>query len=230
VWTKNFALPLATLFAVSACGGSGNVQLDTVEQRGSYAIGVNIGRDMLRAGPDFDFNAIKAGLSDALAEADLKLTDEELAQSFQEFSDLAREQAQGASAEAAGANEAEGAAFLEENGARDGVMTTASGLQYEVVTEGSGPRPTPSDRVAVNYVGTLIDGTQFDAGTNPDQPVVFGVTQVIAGWTEGLQLMTVGSVYRLFVSGNLAYGQGGSGPQIGPNATLIFEVTLIGIQ
>ena len=230
MWTRNFALPVVAVLAASACSGSSNVQLETLEQRGSYAVGVNLGRDMLNAGADFDFDALLAGVNDVVAEAETRMTDEEMAQAFQEFSTAAREQAESRASGLAEANLAEGAAFLVENGARDGVMTTASGLQYEVVTEGTGARPTPSDRVAVNYVGTLIDGTQFDASTDPEQPAVFGVGHVISGWTEGLQLMTVNSVYKFYVPADLGYGQAGSAPSIGPIATLIFEVTLLEIQ
>ncbi len=223
-------VPLAVLAAFSACDAGGNVQLETIEQRGSYAVGVNVGQSMVSDGVDFDYDALQAGLRDVVSGGEVKMTHEELQLAFQEFSTMARAQAQERAAEVAATNLTEGAAFLAENGARDGVNTTESGLQWEVVTEGTGARPTAQDRVAVNYVGTLIDGTEFDSSRDPEQPAVFGVNQVIPGWAEALQLMTEGSIYKVYVPGHLGYGMQGSGPLIGPNATLVFEVTLLGIQ
>jgi FKBP-type peptidyl-prolyl cis-trans isomerase len=133
--------------------------------------------------------------------------------------------AQGGGTPAAGA----GAAFLAENAQKVGVVTTASGLQYRVITEGSGSRPGPTDTVTVNYRGTLIDGTQFDSSYDRGQPATFPLNQVIAGWTEGLQLMTVGSTYEFVIPSQLGYGASGQGP-IPPNAVLIFEVELLGIN
>ena len=127
------------------------------------------------------------------------------------------------------ANAAAGAAFLEENAAREGVMTTESGLQYEVVEAGDGASPSAEDSVEVHYRGTLIDGTEFDSSYARGEPVTFGVTQVIPGWTEALQLMQVGSKYKLFIPSELAYGPGGAGGRIGPNSTLIFDVELLSI-
>lgn len=219
-------LPIAAIISPTSCG-AGSTQLETLEQRGSYAVGVSVGRDLLLSGADFDIDALQAGLRDALAESQTELSEEEMARAFQELSTAARSRARD---EAAMVNLDEGAAFLQENGAREGVSTTASGLQYEVLTEGTGPRPEESDRVGVNYVGTLIDGTEFDASRDPGQPAIFGVGEVISGWTEGLQLMSVGSVYKFFIPASLAYGVAGSGQRIGPNATLIFEVTLLSIQ
>ena len=123
----------------------------------------------------------------------------------------------------------EGNAFLEKNKARDGVVTTASGLQYEIITEGKGPKPTADDQVKVNYTGTLIDGTVFDSSAQHGQPATFGVGQVIPGWTEALELMPVGSKWKVYIPANLAYGERGAGNDIGPNATLIFEVELLEI-
>lgn len=219
-------LPIAAIISSTACG-AGSTQLETLEQRGSYAVGVSVGRDLLLSGADFDIDALQAGLRDALAESQTELSEEEMARAFQELSTAARSRARD---EAAMANFDEGAAFLQENGASEGVTTTASGLQYLVLTEGTGPRPGADDRVGVNYVGTLIDGTEFDASRDPRQPAILGVGEVISGWTEGLQLMSVGSVYKFFIPASLAYGVAGSGQRIGPNATLIFEVTLLSIQ
>jgi FKBP-type peptidyl-prolyl cis-trans isomerase len=136
--------------------------------------------------------------------------------------------------EAAGEKEGQlnleaGNAFLEENKGREGVKTTASGLQYEVITEGTGPIPSAEDRVRVHYHGTLIDGTVFDSSVERGEPAVFGVGQVIPGWTEALQLMPVGSKWKIYVPSELAYGERGAGADIGPNTTLIFEVELLEI-
>src|SRR5881394_629143 len=132
-----------------------------------------------------------------------------------------------ASKEAAEKNKAEGEKFLEENKKKDGVKTTASGLQYKVLKEGSGPSPKETDTVVTNYRGTLIDGTEFDSSYKRNEPATFPVNRVIKGWTEALQLMKPGGKYKLFIPSNLAYGPGGAGGDIGPNATLIFEVELL---
>ena len=126
--------------------------------------------------------------------------------------------------------EQEGIAYLAENAKKEGVVTTESGLQYEVLTKGSGPSPTADDSVTVHYTGTLIDGTVFDSSVERGEPATFGVTQVIAGWTEALQLMSVGDKLRLVIPSDLAYGLRGAGPSIGPNSTLIFEVELLSIN
>ena len=126
--------------------------------------------------------------------------------------------------------EQEGVAYLAENARKEGVVTTESGLQYEVLTKGSGVSPTAEDSVTVHYTGTLIDGTVFDSSVDRGEPATFGVTQVIAGWTEALQLMSVGDKLRLVIPSDLAYGLRGAGPSIGPNSTLIFEVELLNIN
>ncbi|MDP6722423.1 MAG: FKBP-type peptidyl-prolyl cis-trans isomerase, partial [Pirellulaceae bacterium] len=127
-------------------------------------------------------------------------------------------------------NKADGKAFLAKNGKKDGVITLASGLQYQVLKKGNGKRPTKADRVKTHYHGTLLDGTVFDSSVERKEPISFGVTGVIAGWTEALQLMQVGDKWRLFVPSDLAYAERGAGADIGPHATLIFEVELLGIE
>jgi FKBP-type peptidyl-prolyl cis-trans isomerase len=132
--------------------------------------------------------------------------------------------------EAAAKNKTEGEAFLAANKAKDGVVTLPSGLQYKILTAGTGPKPTASDSVVCNYRGTLINGTEFDSSYKRGQPATFGVGQVIKGWTEALQLMPVGSKWQVVIPSSLAYGDRGAGAEIGPNATLIFEVELLSIQ
>src|SRR5208282_3574512 len=132
--------------------------------------------------------------------------------------------------QAAATNKTEGEAFLAANKSKDGVVTLPSGLQYKILTAGTGPKPTASDSVVCNYRGTLINGTEFDSSYKRGQPATFGVGQVIKGWTEALQLMPVGSKWQLFIPSSLAYGERGAGADIGPNATLIFEVELVSIQ
>jgi FKBP-type peptidyl-prolyl cis-trans isomerase FklB len=127
-------------------------------------------------------------------------------------------------------NKKQGMAFLEANKAKDGVVTLPSGLQYKVLQEGTGAKPAPTDTVVCNYRGTLLDSTEFDSSYKRGQPATFPVTGVIKGWTEALQLMPVGSKWQLFIPSELAYGERGAGGQIGPNATLIFEVELLSIQ
>jgi len=127
-------------------------------------------------------------------------------------------------------NKTEGAAFLAENKTKEGVVTLPSGLQYKIIAEGTGPKPTSADTVICNYRGTLLDGKEFDSSYKRDQPATFPVGRVIKGWQEAIQLMPVGSKWRLFIPSNLAYAERGAGADIGPNATLIFEVELISIQ
>ncbi len=141
-----------------------------------------------------------------------------------------RKQQQEKMQEAGAANKTEGEAFLAANKSKDGVVTLPSGLQYKILTAGTGPKPTASDSVVCNYRGTLINGTEFDSSYKRGQPATFGVGQVIKGWTEALQLMPVGSKWQLFIPSSLAYGERGAGAEIGPNATLIFEVELLSIQ
>jgi FKBP-type peptidyl-prolyl cis-trans isomerase len=136
---------------------------------------------------------------------------------------------EGMQKKAEGNNNELGKAFLAENKNKAGVVETASGLQYQVITEGTGPKPTAKNQVKVHYTGTLIDGTVFDSSVSRGEPATFGVTQVISGWVEGLQLMPKGSKYKFFIPSNLAYGAQGAGKAIGPNATLIFEVELLDI-
>jgi FKBP-type peptidyl-prolyl cis-trans isomerase len=159
-----------------------------------------------------------------------RLTQEEAQAVLKEVQTEVQKEQQAKMKEAADKNKGEGEAFLAANKSKDGVVTLPSGLQYKILTAGTGPKPTASDSVKCNYRGTLINGTEFDSSYKRGQPATFAVGQVIKAWTEALQLMPVGSKWQLFVPSSLAYGERGAGAEIGPNATLIFEVDLLSIE
>ncbi|KRO94866.1 MAG: FKBP-type peptidyl-prolyl cis-trans isomerase [Proteobacteria bacterium] len=228
-------LPLTALLALGACDATTKkeVSLDTQEQKISYLLGLDSGKNILSMDMGFNKDAFFDGQEDALTDVLPRLTDEEIAATIKVFEEqmTAKQQAmQQEQAETVGlqadTNAIEGAEFLAANGVKEGITTTASGLQYRVLTAGSGPKPTVESTVEVHYAGRLLDGTEFDSSIKRGVPAQFGVTQVIAGWTEGLQLMNEGSKWELYIPAGLAYGPGGTGP-IGPNATLIFEVELL---
>ncbi|MEM7480996.1 MAG: FKBP-type peptidyl-prolyl cis-trans isomerase [Acidobacteriota bacterium] len=204
---------------------------EALEDKASYAIGINMGRGMAQQGVDLNIDYLVKGITDGMVEdGEVMLTDEEMQTTMQEFQAAMMAKQQEKAKEEAAKNEAAGAAYLEENKTREGVTVTESGLQYEVVEEGDGSIPTAEDRVRVHYTGTLIDGTKFDSSVDRGQPAVFPVGGVIPGWTEALQLMKVGSKYKLAIPANLAYGERGSPPVIGPGSTLLFDVELIAIE
>lgn len=167
------------------------------------------------------------GLDAAFNGKDMKMTYDEAKNVIREYFTAMEQELQAQAAAAAKVNEEAGKSHLEANAKRPEVVTTESGLQYEVLTEGNGPKPSAQDQVKVHYTGRLIDGTVFDSSVERGEPATFGVTQVIAGWVEALQLMNAGSKWRLHIPSNLAYGPQGAGGVIGPNATLIFDVELL---
>lgn len=195
----------------------------------SYALGLSMGNNFRASGIDtINVGDFADGVAAVFDGAPLKMSYEEAKAEIQVyFTELEKKQ-QKAAAELGEQNKALGEKFLMENGKRVEVLTTPSGLQYEVLKEGDGPKPTAADRVEVHYTGKLIDGTVFDSSEERGVPATFGVTQVIPGWVEALQLMKAGSKWRLFIPSNLAYGPNGApGSPIGPNATLIFDVELL---
>ncbi|NOX56229.1 MAG: FKBP-type peptidyl-prolyl cis-trans isomerase [Planctomycetes bacterium] len=207
-----------------------DVSLTTPKQKVSYGIGLSLGRSLQRDGLDIDPNLILRGIQDAMAGREPLVSLDELKAAFQQLqAQLQAKRAVAAKAEAE-KNRRLGQQFLENNKKKKGVVTLKSGLQYEVLKSGNGPRPKASDRVKTHYQGTLIDGTVFDSSVARGEPAVFRVDQVIKGWSEALQLMKVGDKWRLVIPPELAYGERGVPPRIGPNAVLIFEVELLGIE
>ena len=195
-------------------------QMDSV----SYSLGVSVANNLKSSGFEtIESSAISAAFNDVFSENDVKISEEDANALIQDyFMELSQKKSQEATNK--------GQAFLDENASKEGVVTTASGLQYQVLTEGQGAKPVASDEVTVHYHGTLIDGTVFDSSVDRGQPATFPVGGVIQGWVEALQLMNVGSKYKLFIPSNLAYGERGTGGSIGPNETLIFEVELLSIN
>lgn len=179
---------------------------------------------------DVDPDILVQGLKDALTGGKALLTDDEAKAALTALQADVNKRQQEKMQAAGEANKKEGDAFLAANKAKDGVVTLPSGLQYKILQEGTGPKPTAADTVVCNYKGTLLDGTEFDSSYKRGQPATFAVGQVIHGWTEALQLMPTGSKWQLFIPPDLAYGPNGAGGVIGPNATLIFEVELVSIQ
>ncbi len=196
-------------------------------------IGANIANNFKQQGVEVELDSFLQAMRDKFEGKPSKYTQEELEAAMKAFETVMQaKQAEMEKAQMAKAGEvkAAGAKFLAENGKREGVVTTASGLQYEVLKKSDGAKPAATDRVNVHYHGTLLSGKVFDSSVERGQPITFGVQEVIKGWTEALQLMTVGSKYKLFIPSELAYGDNGAGPDIGPGETLVFEVELLAIE
>ncbi|MDX1494156.1 MAG: FKBP-type peptidyl-prolyl cis-trans isomerase [Longimicrobiales bacterium] len=218
------------VFLFGACSNAGgtayqSAPLDSDDQKASYAIGLNVGSQLADARDRLDRQAFLRGVDDALQSNDPAVPRDELQAILQTFGQEIQEAANQARAVAAEENIAEGEEFLAENAAREEVMVTESGLQYEILREGDGASPTAEDRVRVHYRGTLIDGTEFDSSYD-GEPVTFAAGQLIPGFTEALLMMSEGAHWRIAIPSSLAYGPAGSGGVIGPNETLIFEIEL----
>ncbi len=221
------ALPLST--CTSDNQEPAKIELVTNQDKLSYAFGMNIAESLQPMVADIRVEILLRGLQDVLAQREPLMTYEQASAVISEYSDRRRAEGEKERRATGEKNLQDGQAFLAENAKVEGVITTASGLQYQVMQEGTGPKPKVTDRVRVHYKGTLIDGKVFDSSYDRNEPAVFELNRVIRGWVEGVQLMSVGSKYKFFIPSELAYGESGP-PGIGPNAVLVFEVELLGIE
>ncbi|QDT30749.1 Peptidyl-prolyl cis-trans isomerase Mip precursor [Gimesia panareensis] len=205
-------------------------QLKDQKQKVSYGIGFNLGQNLMRDNLDLDPQILAKGIIDAMTKQKPQMTEDEIRATLLAFQEQLRKDAQTKMEKAAQANVAKGKKFLADNAKKEGVKTTKSGLQYKVIKSGKGKTPKLTDEVTTHYRGTLIDGTEFDSSYKRKQPATFPVNRVIGGWTEALQLMKEGDKWQLFIPSDLAYGERGSGPDIGPNEVLIFDIELLKVN
>lgn len=197
----------------------------------SYALGIGIGRQLAQMGAEsLNIDDFAQAIKDIIANQELKVSEQEAQTLVQNFFEEQEKKAQAAAAEKGKAAKEEGEKFLAENSKKDGIITLPSGLQYQVIREGNGKKPKATDQVECHYEGTLIDGTKFDSSYDRGQTATFPLNQVIAGWTEGLQLMQEGAKYRFFIPYTLGYGEHGAGASIPPFAALIFDVELVAVK
>jgi FKBP-type peptidyl-prolyl cis-trans isomerase FklB len=227
---KPKAGPATTPHKAPAAKSPAAPALTTQKDKFSYALGMNLGTSLRKQSVVVDPNILVRGLKDALAGGKTALTEDQARATLMEVQTEMRKKQQEQMQVAGEASQKEGETFLAANKSKDGVVTLPSGLQYKVLTQGTGPKPTATDSVVCNYKGTLINGTEFDSSYKRGEPATFPVNGVIKGWTEALQLMPVGSKWQLFVPSGLAYGERSPGPEIPPHSTLIFEVELLSIQ
>lgn len=225
-------LAVGVVLAAATAVSAQNVKapFTSLAQQRSYAVGRNIAMNLKQQGLEFDTEQLLKGMRDALTGQASLLTDAELEQTLGGLQQELQAKQKERTAALGAKNAKESEAYLAANAAKEGVVTLPSGLQYKVLTAGTGKKPTATDTVVVHYRGTLLDGTEFDSSYKRNQPAKFKVNQVIPGWTEALQLMPVGSKWQLVIPAKLAYGERGAGAAIPPNATLIFEVDLQGIE
>ncbi len=216
------------LIAIATPGWSAELQKG--QQELSYAIGMSIGGNLLQQKIDLDLDKLSAGIAAAYTGKEALLSQEEMVKVLTDYQKEMQAKQIAEAAAAAEKNKAAGQAYLADNAKKDGVKTTDSGLQYEVLTKGDGVTPGAQDQVTVNYRGTLIDGTEFDSSYKRGQPATFGVSGVISGWTEALQLMKEGDKFRLVIPAELAYGDRCAPPVIEPGSTLVFEVELVKVN
>jgi FKBP-type peptidyl-prolyl cis-trans isomerase len=206
-----------------------SVELTTKAQKTSYCLGLDVGMSMKRLPVELDTDALLAGMFDMLQDRPPKVSREEFSRLMEELQKTLKSKQEAVAKEAGANNKAVGAAYLAENAKKDGVMVTASGLQVEIIEAGNGVKPKATDTVRVHYRGTLLNGQEFDSSYSRNEPAEFPLNRVIAGWTEGLQLLKVGGKARLTIPPELAYGEQGAAPAIGPNSTLVFEVELLAV-
>ncbi|MBI5739086.1 MAG: FKBP-type peptidyl-prolyl cis-trans isomerase [Nitrospirae bacterium] len=223
---------ISILFAAGAAYAADDAALKTQREKVSYGIGMDIGNSLKKQSIDVDTDLLMKGLKDAYTGGTQLMTEQELRDAMTIFRNemMAKQTAQ--LKELSEKNKKEGEDFLAENKKKEGVVTLPSGLQYKIITEGTGEKPKATDTVSVHYIGTLVNGTEFDNSHKHSHgdPVTFPVSGVIPGWVEALQLMKTGSKWQLFIPANLAYGEKGAGRDISPNSALIFEVELISIE
>jgi len=229
IMKQSYIFLTALLLAVPAFAQNQG-DLKTEKDKVSYSIGLDIGTTFKKQAMDIDPAALLRGLQDATTGAKPLLTDDQVKETMTAYSKSMMEKQTVASKESAAKNGAAGEKFLAENKGKEGVKTTASGLQYKVLKEGNGPSPKETDIVETHYKGTLLNGTEFDSSYKRNEPASFPVNRVIKGWTEALQMMKVGSKYELWIPPSIGYGERGAGQDIGPNETLHFEVELLGIK
>lgn len=227
-WATFLAAVALILAGLPACAAE--TPFKTQQEKVSYALGQGMALNLRQQGAEVDLAMLIRGLQDVLAGGTPLLGEEELRTTLTQFQTHLRQQQVDAMKKQAEANKAEGEAFLAGNQRKEGVVTLPSGLQYKVLKTGEGRKPVASERVECHYRGALLNGTEFDSSSRRGEPAVFGVSAVMPGWTEALQLMPVGSKWQLFVPADLAYGARGFPPQIGPNATLVFEIELLAIK
>lgn len=223
------AMAVVAFLATQVCAEEAKT-LATQKDKVSYGIGMNIGKNLKNDGIEVDPSVFLMGLKDGIGGGKTQMSDEEVRAVLTALQKDVGEKRAAAMKVAAEKNKAEGEAFLAANGKKEGVVTLPSGLQYKVLSSGKGKSPIATDKVEVNYRGTLINGTEFDSSYKRGQTATFPVSGVIPGWTEALQKMKVGDKWQLFVPSSLGYGEHGAGREIGPNATLIFEVELLAIK
>ena len=223
-------LALAAMLLSPAQSAQAQIKLKTKEEKISYALGLNIGKQLKSQDIKVNHDVLARALKDVMTGGKPALSDAEAEKVWADFRKEMQDKQMEAAHQAGAKNKMEGEKFLADNAKKPGVKTTASGLQYKVVTSGSGKSPTPENSVVAHYRGTLIDGTEFDSSYSRGQPAEFPVRGVIPGWTEVLQLMKTGDKYQVYIPANLAYGDRGAPPRIGPNATLIFDIELIEVK
>jgi len=217
------------MLVAGAAAADQKTELTTEAQKLSYALGLDLGAYFKNLGEDLDLSVIAKGIDASYNGKETLMTKEEAAKVQQQFAARQQEKQVQKVVEMTAANKAAAAKFLKENKGKDGVKTTASGLQYKVIKKGTGKKPAATDTVKVHYKGKLLDGTEFDSSYKRNQPAEFRIDQVIPGWTEAMQLMDVGSVFELFIPPELAYGDRGAPPVIEPGSMLIFEVELLDV-
>ena len=223
------AVPVLGL-AYGICSAADPVELKTENDKINYSVGYRLGSDFTRQGVEMNSAIVQQGIDDATGGGEALMTEEEMRTVMVNMATrLKAEQMEKAKQQGA-ENSKTGEAFLAENAGKEGVKTTDSGLQYKVITAGEGNSPQKSDKVTVNYRGTLVDGTEFDSSYSRNKPATFGVGQVIPGWTEALQLMKEGDKWEIYLPSKLAYGERGAGAKIPPDSTLIFEIELISVN